>query len=312
MAVSACKSTLFVTGKGGTGKSSISAAIALVQAESGLRTLVAEVHNRTDVLAILGGDPGDPAERAQHEEIQVAEHLFHVTIDSDAVLGEYLSDQLPGPVAAMLGRSRSFGTLAAATPGLRELLTVGKIWEMAQEERRLPGAEPYDLVVVDAPATGHGVALLSAPRTFAEAARSGPVARQAGIIDATLSDPEQTAVIAVATAEELPVSETIELSAGLPEALPGQSLERVVVNRMLPRRFSKADADKLRAATGPRSDPAIEAALAIAEQSVEQQTQLARLRRELGGIEITTAPALPADDINTTGLRKLGKAAYAR
>ena len=94
---------------------------------------------------------------------------------------------------------------------MRELLTVGKLWELAQLDRRTPGADPYDLVVVDAPATGHGVAVLTAPRTFAAAAGSGPVARQGKKIDATLSDPELTAVIAVANAEELAVTETGEL-----------------------------------------------------------------------------------------------------
>ena len=298
---------LFVTGKGGTGKSSISAGIGLAMSSQGLRTIVVEVHDRTDVLTLLGGSRGD-----RHEEQQLADGLFHVTIDSDAVLAEYLADQLPGPIAAVLSRSRSFSTLAAATPGLRELLTVGKIWEMAQPERRLPGAEPYDLVIVDAPATGHGVALLSSPRTFAEAARSGPVARQAGIIDASLRDPDQTAVIAVTTAEELPVSETIELATRLPQALPEQSLEAIVVNRMLPRRFSRAETAKLVAAEGPDVDPAIEAALAIAEQSVEQQEQLARLRRAVAGIEINTTPAVPSDAIEKATLRRLGRAAYPR
>jgi len=298
---------LFVTGKGGTGKSLISAGLGLAMSSQGLRTIVVEVHDRSDVLTLLGGSRGD-----QHEEQQLADGLFHVTIDSDTVLAEYLADQLPGPIAAVLSRSRSFSTLAAATPGLRELLTVGKIWEMAQPERRLPGAEPYDLVIVDAPATGHGVALLSSPRTFAEAARSGPVARQAGIIDASLSDPEQTAVIAVTTAEELPVSETIELATRLPQALPEQALEAIVVNRMLPRRFSRAETAKLLAAEGPDADPSIEAALAIAEQSVEQQEQLTRLRRAVTGIEINTAPAVPSDAVGKATLRRLGRAAYAR
>ena len=81
---------------------------------------------------------------------------------------EYLADQLPvRALADLLVSSRAFTYLAAATPGMRELLTAGKVWELAQDRRRTPGAQPYDLVVVDAPATGHGVAVLAAPRTFA-------------------------------------------------------------------------------------------------------------------------------------------------
>ena len=119
--------------------------------------------------------------------------------------------------------------VAAATPGMRELLTVGKLWELAQLDRRTPGADAYDLVVVDAPATGHGVAVLSAPRTFAAAAGTGPVARQGKIIDRMLSDPEQIAVIAVARAEELAVTETAALRKALRKRM-GLPLERVVAN----------------------------------------------------------------------------------
>ena len=133
---------------------------------------------------------------------------------------------------------------------MRELLTVGKLWELAQLDRRTPGADPYDLVVVDAPATGHGVAVLTAPRTFAAAAGTGPVARQGKIIDATLSDPAQTAVVAVARAEELAVTETGELRASLRESM-GLPIERVIANALDPDRFDDAEAAALQAHAGP-------------------------------------------------------------
>ena len=158
--------------------------------------------------------------------------------------------------AGLLNRSRIFGLLAAATPGLRELLTVGKLWELAQLDRRTPGATPYDLVIVDAPATGHGVAVLSAPRAFAGAAHTGPVARQASIIHATLSDPEVTAIVAVARAEELAVTETLALQDALRASLDAE-LDAIVVNALAPDRFTPADARRLearptdRASSGP-------------------------------------------------------------
>src|SRR3712207_4599572 len=117
------------------------------------------------------------------------------------------ASQLSRRLAGVLKGSRLFTYLAAATRDMRELLTVGNLWELAQPERRTPGAEPYDLVVVDAPATGHGLALLDAPRTFADAAGVGPIARQGGIIDATLADRAFTGVVAVTTPEEMPVNE---------------------------------------------------------------------------------------------------------
>ncbi|MEJ7823799.1 MAG: ArsA-related P-loop ATPase [Solirubrobacteraceae bacterium] len=260
---------LVVTGKGGVGKTTIAAALGLIAARAGKRTIVAEVARRGDVASAFDRDGSAP-----FEEIELADGLFHISIDPQDALEEYLRDQLPrGPIADILARSRVFGMLAAATPGMRELLTVGKLWELAQFERRTPGADAYDLVVVDAPATGHGVAVLSAPRTFAAAAGSGPVARQGRKIDATLSDPEQTAVIAVARAEELAVTETGELRSSLRERM-GLGIERVVANALDPDRFGDDEAAALRAHA---AHPAVARALEGHRRAVRQRAQLARL-----------------------------------
>lgn len=296
------KPLVFVTGKGGTGKSTVAAALGLFLAGQGRRTLIAETHDRADVLAILGATRG-----AVHEEQRVSGQLHHISIDSDAVLAEYLIDQLPGPLSAIVRRSRAFSTLAAATPGLRELLTIGKIWEMAQPERRLPGGKPYDMVIVDAPATGHGLAMLSAPHTFAQAARGGPVMHQAGMIAETIADPGQTTVLAVARPEELPVSETLELADGLPAAFPAQRLERVLVNRVVPKHFSGADLEQLRAVEAEGGAP-IHAALAQADRRAAQQRQISRLRRGLlPHTPLRTLPELAG--IGSDGLQALAKAA---
>jgi anion-transporting ArsA/GET3 family ATPase len=161
---------------------------------------------------------------------------------------------------------------------MRELLTVGKLWELAQLDRRTPGADSYDLVVVDAPATGHGVAILSAPRTFAAAAGSGPVARQGTIIDAMLSDPERTAVVAVATAEELAVTETGQLRRALRDSI-GLPLARVVANALQPDRLTPAEARRLQEHA---AHPAVARALTVHGRALRQRAQLARLRKLTG------------------------------
>jgi anion-transporting ArsA/GET3 family ATPase len=164
-----------VTGKGGAGKTTVAGALGLAAAALGRRVVVAEVAARDELSRALGGQATGP-----FVERVLADGLHHVSIDPQHAMEEYLVDQLPArALADVLVRSRLFTYLAAATPGLRELLTMGKVWELAQPERRTPGAAPYDLVVLDAPATGHGLALLDAPRTFADAARVGPIARQA-------------------------------------------------------------------------------------------------------------------------------------
>ena len=265
---------LVVTGKGGVGKTTVAAALGLVAARAGRRTIVAEVARRGDVASAFDRDGSEP-----FEEIELAPGLFHISIDPQDALEEYLRDQLPrGPVADLLARSRVFGLLAAATPGMRELLTVGKIWELAQLDRRTPGADAYDLVVVDAPATGHGVAVLTAPKTFAAAAGTGPVARQGRKIDAMLSDPASTAVVAVARAEELAVTETGELRASLRESM-GSELERVIANALDPDRFSGQEAAALEAHA---AHPAVARALAGHRRALRQRAQLARLAQLTG------------------------------
>jgi anion-transporting ArsA/GET3 family ATPase len=263
------KRLLVVTGKGGVGKTTVAAALGLLAARAGLRTIVAEVARRSDVTSAFEREGSKP-----FAEVRLARDLFHISIDPQDALEEYLRDQLPaGPLVDILKRSRMFGLLAAATPGMRELLTVGKLWELAQLDRRTPGAGPYDLVVVDAPATGHGVAILSAPRTFAAAAGAGPIARQGKIIDATISDPEQTGVVAVARAEELAVTETGALRHALRAAV-GLELDRVVANALEPDRFTPRETAQLRA---HRAQPGVARALSADQRAQYQRAQLARL-----------------------------------
>jgi anion-transporting ArsA/GET3 family ATPase len=286
-----------VTGKGGVGKSTVAAALGLAAARRGLRTVVAEVAARDDVSRVLAGSGTRP-----FEERAVADGLFHISIDPERAMEEYLVDQLPvRALADVLTSSRLFTYLAAATPGMRELLTMGKVWELAQGTRRTPGARPYDLVVLDAPATGHGVAVLAAPRTFAEAARVGPVARQGRTIHEMVVDPGRTGVIAVATAEEMPVNETLALRETLQDDL-GLGLDAVVVNAVLPDRFTAQDG----AALAVRPGRATRIAASLHARAGAQAAQLARLRSGLGGdVPVRTLPFLFAPEIGAAELAAL-------
>jgi anion-transporting ArsA/GET3 family ATPase len=285
-----------VTGKGGVGKSTVAAALGLAAARRGLRTIIAEVARRDDVSRTLGGT-------GVHED-ELAPGLHHISIDPEEAMEEYLVDQLPSrALADVLLQSRGFGYFAAATPGLRELLTVGKVWELAQDDRRTPGARPYDLVVLDAPATGHGVAVLAAPRTFADAAMMGRIARQGRIIDAMLSDPAQTGVVAVARAEEMPVNETLGLEAALPAAV-GANVDLVVANGLLPDRFTAAE---VRALEDAPPSPAVRAALVAHARARAQRAQLARLRRSARA-PVVTLPFLSAPMLDAARIDPLVRA----
>ncbi|WP_320670404.1 ArsA family ATPase [Patulibacter defluvii] len=291
---------IVVTGKGGVGKSTVAAALAVLAARQGRRTVIAEVGRRGDVAATLDPAAGvAPGESVGEEDDRFDERrlpgpwgdaLWHVSVSPEAALREYLRDQLPiGPLAELLRSSRVFTALTAATPGMRELLAMGKVWELSQPRRRTPGAQPYDLCVMDAPASGHAATILGAPAQFAATARVGPVARQGQQIAATIVDPAETAVVVVATAEELPVSEAIELEGGLRRGA-GVAVTLGIANGLLPDRFAAADRERLAAAG---DDPAIVAARGHAERAHDQQRQLARLRREASA-PVVTLPFLPA------------------
>jgi anion-transporting ArsA/GET3 family ATPase len=277
------RSLLVVTGKGGVGKSTVAAALGVAAARRGLRTIVVEVAARDDVSRTLGTSEaaGTYAERA------VSDQLHHMSIDPQRAMEEYVRQQMHvGALAGLLARSRIFTALTAATPGMRELLTIGKVWELAQRDRRTRGARPYDLVVLDAPATGHGLAMLQAPRTFASVARVGPVATEGRAVASFLGDPRRTAVLAVSTAEEMAVTETLELRARLQEKL-SLSLALTVANAVVPHQFSGADERTLLAAP---ASPARHAALFSATWARHQRTQIARLRRGLRGVRLVTLP----------------------
>jgi anion-transporting ArsA/GET3 family ATPase len=292
-------SLIVVTGKGGVGKSTVAAALGLAASRRGLRTIVVEVAARDDVSRALGSQvAGVYAERS------VSERLHHISIDPQHAMEEYLRQRLPvGVLAALLSRSRIFTALTAAAPGLRELLTIGKVWELAQPERRGRGAEPYDLVVLDAPATGHGLAMLQAPRTFASVARVGPVARQGRTVASFLGDPLRTAVLAVSTAEEMPVSETLQLRSRVREEL-GLDVALVVVNAVVPHRFSRAEEATLQAA--PPS-PARHAALFAATWVRRQRAQITRLRGGLDGVALVTLPFVFESAVDLAALELLSR-----
>lgn len=292
------KRLVIVTGKGGTGKSTVAAALALLAARQGKRAIVAEVAARADVSRTLAG-----AASGAFVERVLDHGVSHISIDPEGALEEYLRDQLPHrALAELLSSSRMFGLFAAATPGMRELLSIGKVWELAQPERRTPGAEPYDLVILDAPATGHGVAIIEAPRTFADAVSVGPVARQGRIINEMLSDQSCTGVIAVARPQELAVTETLALRNALRERM-GLGFDLVVVNGMEPDRFAAADVAALRAAA-PTSAPA-DSALRAHGRARGQRNQLARLRRGLCGEPVACLPFVFAPALEADAVRRL-------
>ncbi len=312
---------LVVTGKGGVGKTTVATALGVVAARRGKRVIVAEVGRAADVPAALREHPtaenvGDApsrddgfAERMLLDELPGS--LWHASVSPEAALREYLRDQLPlGPLAELLRSDRLFAGLTAATPGLRELLAMGKLWELAQPTRRTPGAAPYDLCIVDAPASGHAITLLRAPGQFAATAKVGPVARQGTTIAETIADPTTTAAVIVSAPAQLAVTEALGL---VPQLRSAADLTTGlgVVNGVTPPRFSADDRDRLAAfaavgvdALGGGAADAVTIALAEADRAAADAAHANRFARRLDA-PVAVLPRVPGRGVGRAGIEIL-------
>jgi anion-transporting ArsA/GET3 family ATPase len=295
------RTLLYVTGKGGVGKTTVAAALGLAAARLGRRTIVCEVAEQDRMSRAFARHGVRP-----EMEVELAQDLWAITIDPQRALEEWLSKQV-GPAVHLLSHSHAFQYFVAAAPGAKELITIAKVWELAQPQRWDRHNRRYDLVVVDAPASGHGIAMLTTPRTFGEVARVGPIRRQAEKVSAMLADPARTGYVAVALPEEMPVNETIDLEGRLRDAV-GLGLDAVVVNGMWPERFTGHDITKLRAAERDALDPeglaAVRAALAAHDRVKAQRTHLRRLTAGTDA-PVTTLPFVFESELELDHYRRL-------
>jgi anion-transporting ArsA/GET3 family ATPase len=277
------KRLVFVTGKGGVGKTTVSAALGLAAARAGKRTIVCEVAHQERMSQVFR------REGVGYSETELARRLYAISIDPQRSLEEYLRSQVKPPLYMLLFDNRLFQYFAAAAPGMRELATIGKIWELAQLERRNADSSPYDLVIVDCPSSGHGLGMLRTPGTFRDAAGVGPIRRQGERIDAFIKDAELTGVIAVALPEEMAVNETLDLKRDLADQM-GMEIDAVVMNALYPERFSEDEAERIEQAVSSNGSPGVRAALRAAlsehHRAGSQREELERLRKELGRVPL--------------------------
>jgi anion-transporting ArsA/GET3 family ATPase len=305
---------LFVTGKGGVGKTTMAAALGLYAARAGRRTIVVEVGEQSRLPTLFG-----VRAHAIGAETQLTGNLASISIDPDRALLEWLQalgGRVPGRVLASSG---TFQYFAAAAPGAKELFGMVKIWQLTRGGQRRSG---YDVVVIDAPATGHALAMLGSPRTFGAIARIGPVAGQTREIQRLLEDERRTAYLAVSLGSEMAVTETIELQEGLERQL-GRSLTAVIVNSLLPRRFSTPEMELILTACGNGRAPqaalasggsasledvrsaAMRAAIAVHGRARFQHNQVARLRRR--SFEVVPIPFMWQQQLDVEAVRRISE-----
>lgn len=296
----------FLLGKGGVGKTTVTAALARALADEGSRVLIIELEGRPEVGRAFGlvGDLDYAGQRLYDAEGEGCVVGRRVT--PDEALLEYLEDHSLGRLSKRLLSAGVVDVVAGAIPGIKEVLLLGKIKQIANEE------EDLDILLVDAPATGHAVTLLTSPAGVAAAARGGPVRAQADQVVAMLEDPARAAVVLVTLPEELPVTETVEAAfriedeAGLAlAAVVANRVERVQPNLEIPAAVAAEQVElHLDEATRDALD---DAARFQRARHTEVRRQLDRLRRELP-LPVLELPRLGAQAVGPNELGVLSAA----
>ncbi|WP_426754281.1 ArsA family ATPase [Myxococcus sp. Y35] len=227
-----------VSGKGGVGKSTVSAALALRSARAGKRTLVCEVNTQERVSRFLGRPEAGP------EVALLEENLWAVNVRPQEAMREYgLMVLRFETLYKTVFENRLVRQFLRFIPSLQELVLLGKIMFHLQE--KLPdGSWRYDTVIMDAPATGHAISFLSVPQVLIQTVPPGPMAREAQKMRDLLVDPSVTAAVLVALPEEMPVNEAVELHAALQDKVNLRT-HAAVLNQAFPERFTEADLEAL-------------------------------------------------------------------
>ncbi len=274
------KRFVIVAGKGGVGKSVICAALGLAASRRGLRTCIAELNTREKAPLFFGKRPSGYA----YQELRP--NLYSINVLPDPALREYGLMKLRFErVYKLVFENEAMKRLLKVIPGMNELFLLGKVFNM-ERERKKDGSPVWDMVIVDAPATGHGVSLLRLPDTILKLADTGPMAEEVGLMRALLLDPRRTAVNLVTLPEEMPVRETFELAAQLEGAL-GMPKGYLFVNALWPKLLNETDAGLLDAldavlpADATRARAGVHSLAAMVERTHFQQGHLAELSEHL-------------------------------
>ena len=301
---------LFVTGKGGVGKTTVSGALALALAARGKRVLVAMCNAKERLSAILGSKP------IGHDVVEVSPNVFAVNILPERALEEYGAMVIKSATVAKLVFDNKFvKAFFRAVPGLFEWSMLGKAW-FHTTEKRPDGGWAFDVVLLDAPATGHGLDMLRVPKVILDVVPPGVLRRDAEAAWTMFRDPKQSGVVVVTLPEEMPATETIELISAIRGELQLPVLH-TVVNGVLPQLFSANEREELMrdpslldvAAPQTAAGTSLSALVAGARRAVRERVQAESLERLRRSIELPMAylPFLFDEASTAQGTRLLAK-----
>ena len=300
---------VIVAGKGGVGKTTVTAALAAAAAKSGLRVLIVEVEGKSGLGRLFGVGP------LRYDELVLLEaeangpgRVVARTITPNDALLEYLEDHGMRRLSNRLVRGGALDVVATAAPGIEDILVLGKV-------KQLERSGGVDLILLDAPAAGHAITFLESARGLLDAVTVGPINTQARDVMELLTDPERCSVLLVTLPEETPVNELVDTAYSLEDRV-GVTLGPVVVNGLYPERPG-IDADPVEAAEAaqvalmPGEADALAAAAAFrAARLVVQREQVARLSDRLPLPQIHL-PFVFSTDLSLADVHVLADAALA-
>ncbi|MBF0493095.1 MAG: AAA family ATPase [Deltaproteobacteria bacterium] len=295
------KKLLIVSGKGGVGKTTVSLLLAHLASQSGKKTLLVEMNNAQRTGIFFG------LKKVPYKEKEVLENLFITSIQAPNTFEEYILDQIHSKtIYSLIFENRYVRNFLDATPGLSELLQIGKVWALTERDLDKEKKHKYDLVILDAPATGHGLALLNVAQVVIRAIKMGPLYNQASRIVKLLQDPLKTQLIVTALAEEMPINEALEM---LRQARLKLKLNcgPVILNGIFPRFLSDEEWEVTRRElnTLESTEELGRVVLFYQERVLLQKTYKEKLLHELEGHPCWELPFLFQDAGTLKGIKQL-------
>jgi hypothetical protein len=270
---------VIVAGKGGVGKTTVTATLARAAAASGLSTLIVEIEGKSGLSGVFGQEP------LTYEEITLAPGIRGRTLTPDDALLEYLRDHGLSRLSRRLVSSGALDVVATAAPGIKDILILGKV-------KQLERARAADLIVLDAPAAGHAITFLLSARALLDTVRVGPINAQARDVLELLCDPARCTVLLVTLPEETPVNELIDTAFHLEDRV-GVNLGPVIVNGLYPE-VPGLDADPVDAAAAAGTSLRAGEDEALAAAADFRRRRMALQREQVGRLaEQLPLPQLP-------------------
>ncbi len=296
------KELLVIAGKGGVGRSTVTAGLGQLAARAGVATAMVEMNGVGSLPRLFGEH--EPA----YDGVRVAEELVAFNISASEAMEEYLLRHIRfRALYELVFGNRFIAPFMNAVLGLSDLIALGKVMDLGWEVDR-DGHRLYELLLLDAPATGHGLTMLRAPRAMMEMARKGPLFNNAELVDELLSDPERAGMVLTTLPEEIPVNETLEMADALRRG--GEvTLAAVVVNGVPSEPFPEGGEEAYRAfvdGPGARAGGEVGRALREVERLIARrrtaQREIDRLRSEID-VPLVEIPMLPRRELGPESLQ---------